>query len=145
MKDILVLTNAEDEWLLISKALSDAGNIRRAPDLNAALTLHTPSLPFDLIMADIELLGSPSGHVCIQFGSIHLFSSLCCAHGPNTRQAIGGVVKAGCCGLPAISGQGAGYPSAACPALNRSRSKDFELDYLRDRFWENGMAGYYPV
>ncbi|WP_320043060.1 hypothetical protein [uncultured Desulfobacter sp.] len=54
---LLILTHAEDEWQLISTILFDVGNLRRASDLQTALTLHTGS-PFDLILADIELLST---------------------------------------------------------------------------------------
>lgn len=132
MKNILVLTNAEDEWLLISNVLSDVGNIRRAPDLNTALTLHTHA-PFDLIMADIELLAVPPGMTA--FSSVNPFIQfivLCIRS--NIRQAIE-AVKAGAVGY-LLSPVKERDIHLLLPALNRSRSKDFELDYLRDRFWK---------
>ncbi|MDD4273229.1 MAG: sigma-54 dependent transcriptional regulator [Desulfobacter postgatei] len=132
MRDILVLTNAEDEWHLISNVLSDAGNIRRAPDLNTALTLHTQS-PFDLILADIELLAAHPGMSA--FSSVNPFVQfivLCMRS--NTRNAIE-AVKAGAVGY-LLSPVKERDIHLLLPALNRSRSKDFELDYLRDRFWK---------
>jgi len=132
MRDILVLTNAEDEWHLISNVLSDAGNIRRAPDLNTALTLHTQS-PFDLILADIELLAAHPGMSA--FSSVNPFVQfiVLCTRS-NTRQAIE-AVKAGAVGY-LLSPVKERDIHLLLPALNRSRSKDFELDYLRDRFWK---------
>jgi DNA-binding NtrC family response regulator len=132
MRDILVLTNAEDEWHLISNVLSDAGNIRRAPDLNMALTLHTQS-PFDLILADIELLAAHPGMSA--FSSVNPFVQfiVLCTRS-NTRQAIE-AVKAGAVGY-LLSPVKERDIHLLLPALNRSRSKDFELDYLRDRFWK---------
>ena len=132
MRDILVLTNAEDEWHLISNVLSDAGNIRRAPDLNTALTLHTQS-PFDLILADIELLAAHPGMSA--FSSVNPFVQfiVLCTRS-NTRQAIE-PVKAGAVGY-LLSPVKERDIHLLLPALNRSRSKDFELDYLRDRFWK---------
>ncbi|HBT88184.1 sigma-54 dependent transcriptional regulator [Desulfobacter sp.] len=132
MRDILVLTNAEDEWHLISNVLSDAGNIRRAPDLNTALTLHTQS-PFDLILADIELLTAHPGMSA--FSSVNPFVQfiVLCTRS-NTRQAIE-AVKAGAVGY-LLSPVKERDIHLLLPALNRSRSKDFELDYLRDRFWK---------
>ena len=132
MRDILVLTNAEDEWHLISNALSDVGNIRRAPDLNTALTLHTQS-PFDLILADIELLAAHPGMTA--FSSVNPFVQfiVLCTRS-NTRQAIE-AVKAGAVGY-LLSPVRERDIHLLLPALNRSRSRDFELDYLRDRFWK---------
>ena len=132
MRDILVLTNAEDEWHLISNVLSDAGNIRRAPDLNTALTLHTQS-PFDLILADIELLAAHPGMSA--FSSVNPFVQfiVLCTRS-NTRQAIE-AVKAGAVGY-LLSPVKERDIHLLLPTLNRSRSKDFELDYLRDRFWK---------
>ncbi|WP_289020925.1 sigma-54 dependent transcriptional regulator [Desulfobacter postgatei] len=132
MRDILVLTNAEDEWHLISNVLSDAGNIRRAPDLNTALTLHTQS-PFDLILADIELLAAHPGMSA--FSSVNPFVQfiVLCTRS-NTRNAIE-AVKAGAVGY-LLSPVKERDIHLLLPALNRSRSKDFELDYLRDRFWK---------
>nr|WP_321396647.1 sigma-54 dependent transcriptional regulator [uncultured Desulfobacter sp.] len=133
MREILVLTHAEDEWQLISTTLSNVGNLRRASDLKTALTLHTQS-PFDLILADIELLsaeepGMPAFRAVNPFVQ---FIVLCTRS--NTRQAI-----------EAVNAGAVGYlPSPVkkrdlhlmLPALNRSRSRDFELDYLRDQFWK---------
>ncbi|EIM64041.1 sigma-54 dependent transcriptional regulator [Desulfobacter postgatei] len=132
MRDILVLTNAEDEWHLISNVMSDAGNIRRAPDLNTALTLHTQS-PFDLILADIELLAAHPGMSA--FSSVNPFVQfiVLCTRS-NTRNAIE-AVKAGAVGY-LLSPVKERDIHLLLPALNRSRSKDFELDYLRDRFWK---------
>lgn len=132
MKDILVLTHAEDEWHLISNALSDIGNIRRAPDLNAALAMHTQS-PFDLILADIELLAAHPGMPA--FSSVNPFVQfiVLCTRS-NTRQAIE-AVKAGAVGY-LLSPVRERDIHLLLPTLNHSRSKDFELDYLRDRFWK---------
>ncbi len=126
------MTNAEDEWHLISNVLSDAGNIRRAPDLNTALTLHTQS-PFDLILADIELLAAHPGMSA--FSSVNPFVQfiVLCTRS-NTRNAIE-AVKAGAVGY-LLSPVKERDIHLLLPALNRSRSKDFELDYLRDRFWK---------
>ena len=132
MKDILVLTHAEDEWQLISSVLSDVGNIRRAPDLNAALAMHTQS-PFDLILADIELLTAHPGMPA--FSSVNPFVQfiILCTRS-NTRQAIE-AVKAGAVGY-LLSPVMERDIHLLLPTLNHSRSKDFELDYLRDRFWK---------
>ncbi|WP_321417984.1 sigma-54 dependent transcriptional regulator [uncultured Desulfobacter sp.] len=132
MKDILVLTHAEDEWQLISSVLSDVGNIRRAPDLNAALAMHTQS-PFDLILADIELLTAHPGMPA--FSSVNPFVQfiVLCTRS-NTRQAIE-AVKAGAVGY-LLSPVMERDIHLLLPSLNHSRSKDFELDYLRDRFWK---------
>ncbi|WP_320044651.1 sigma-54 dependent transcriptional regulator [uncultured Desulfobacter sp.] len=132
MKDILVLTHAEDEWQLISCALSNIGNIRRATDLNAALAMHTQS-PFDLILADIELLAAHPGMPA--FSSVNPFVQfiVLCTRS-NTRQAIE-AVKAGAVGY-LLSPVMERDIHLLLPSLNHSRSKDFELDYLRDRFWK---------
>ncbi|NDY72786.1 sigma-54-dependent Fis family transcriptional regulator [Desulfobacter hydrogenophilus] len=132
MKDMLVLTNSEDEYRLISNTLSDAGSIRRAFDLNTALTLHTQS-PFDLIMADIELLAAHPGMQA--FSSVNPFVQfivLCIRS--NTRKALE-AVKAGAVGY-LLSPFCERDIHLLIPSLNRTRSKDFELEYLRDRFWK---------
>lgn len=132
MKDMLVLTNAEDEYRLISNALSDAHNISQAHDINTALTLHTQA-PFDLIMADIELLLADPGMSA--FSSVNPFVQfiVLCTRS-NTCKAIE-AVKAGAVGY-LLSPFRERDIHLLLPALNRSRSKDFELDYLRDRFWK---------
>ncbi len=131
MKDILVLTSAEDEYRLISNALSDANNIRRALDLDTAYALHTQSA-FDLIMADIELLAAQPGMAA--FSSVNPFVQfiVLCPRS-DTGKAIE-AVKSGAVGY-LLSPFRERDVHLLLPALNRTRSKDFELDYLRDRFW----------
>nr|WP_320013737.1 sigma-54 dependent transcriptional regulator [uncultured Desulfobacter sp.] len=132
MKDILILTHSEDEWLLISNALSHVGNIRRAPDINTALTLHTQS-PFDLILADIELLAPHPGMPA--FNSVNPFVKfiVLCTRS-NTLQAIE-AVKSGAVGYLQSPVRERDI-QLLLPALNRSLYRDFELDYLRGQFWK---------
>ena len=132
MKDILILSRCEDEWLLISRALSHVGNIRRAPDIETALTLHAQS-PFDLILADIELLASHPGMPA--FKSINPFVQfiVLCTRS-NTLQAIE-AVKTGAVGYLQSPVRQQDI-QLVLSALSRSRYRDFELDYLRDKFWK---------
>lgn len=132
MKDILILSRCEDEWLLISRALSHVGNIRRASDIETALTLHAQS-PFDLILADIELLASHPGMPA--FKSINPFVQfiVLCTRS-NTLQAIE-AVKTGAVGYLQSPVRQQDI-QLVLSALSRSRYRDFELDYLRDKFWK---------
>lgn len=57
MKDILVLTRRPDDYERIADCLPLDSRARQAHDLETAVQKHTRT-PFDMIVADIELLES---------------------------------------------------------------------------------------
>lgn len=138
MKDILVLTNRADAFSLISNVLKKFFVIKHAINVAAAEGMHIKS-PFDMIIADIVLLeqGSQtsfnfSNHPFIKANTFVQFVVLC---DRENSQKASKAVKDGASGYLL-------YPveekeiQLLLPSVDRTLSRDFELDYLRDRFWK---------
>jgi DNA-binding NtrC family response regulator len=138
MKDILVLTNRIDAFSLISRVLKKSFSVKHATDIVAAEAMHI-KLPFDMIIADIALLEqgldagfSFSNHPFIKANPFIQFVALC--DRKDTKKASK-AVKEGASGYLL-------YPidekdiQLLLPSVNRTLSRDFELDYLRDYIWK---------
>lgn len=140
MRDILVLSAREEEYNLISQAVSKTRKIKHAKDIDSAATLHQHH-PFDLIIADLGLLEKTSGITASDFflknpftktNSFVQFVILC------DKEEVEKAVKA-------VNEGAAGYLTypieenevqLLIDSLDRTLSRDFELDYLRDHFWK---------
>lgn len=139
MRDILVLSNRADDFDLISQVVSDTHKTKYAKDIETAAVLHHNS-PFDLIIADLELLEKTQGISSSSFiqnpftktNTFVQFIVLC----PKEE-----VEKA----VNAVNEGAAGYLTypieeneiqLLLDSLDRTLSRDFELDYLRDHFWK---------
>ncbi|MCF8126282.1 MAG: sigma-54 dependent transcriptional regulator [Desulfotignum sp.] len=139
MKDILVLTEASDDFSLISRVLGDAFTVRHARDLVTAQALHSQS-PFDMIMADISVLETHhesgtflfSEHPFVAANPFVQFVVLCDKKHLTTALAA---VKDGAAGY-LLSPVRKRDVKLVLQSVTQAISKDFELDYLRDHFWK---------
>lgn len=139
MRDILVLSTREDDFDLISEVVLETHKTKYAKDIETAAALHHKS-PFDLIIADLDLLEQTQGISSSNFitnpftktNSFVQFIVLC----PKKE-----VEKA----VNAVNEGAAGYLTypieenevqLLLDSLDRTLSRDFELDYLRDHFWK---------
>ena len=138
MKDILVLTNWADAFSFISNVLKKSFSVKHATDIEAAEAMHIKS-PFDMIIAEIALLEQGldtgfnfSNHPFIKANPFIQVVALC--DRKDVRKASK-AVKEGASGYLL-------YPieekeiQLLLPSVDRTLSKDFELDYLRDYFWK---------
>ena len=139
MKDILVLTHRSEDFLHISDIIKADYTVSQAVDLEKAKSLHTQS-PFDMIIADINLLEQHSGeknfktliHPFVKVNSFVKCVALC---GKEERQKGIQAVKEGAFGYllyPVCQKQ----IQLLLASAGRTLSRDFELDYLRDYFWK---------
>ncbi len=139
MRDILVLSARASEYNLISQAASKTHKTKYAKDIETAAALHH-NLPFDLIIADLELLEQTQGIRESNFlknpftitNSFVQFVVLCDKE--DVEKAV-----------MAVNEGAAGYLTypieenevqLLLDSLDRTLSRDFELDYLRDHFWK---------
>jgi DNA-binding NtrC family response regulator len=139
MRDILVLSNRANDFDLISQVVSKTRKIKYAKDIEIAAALHQ-KFPFDLIIADLELLEQTQGISAADFlknpftkiNSFVQFVILC------PKEEVEKAVKA-------VNEGAAGYLTypieenevrLLLDSLDRSLVRDFELDYLRDHFWK---------
>lgn len=139
MKDILVLSLRTNDFQLISQVVSKTYAVKYAPDLETAIELHNRS-PFDMIIADMSIIEQNLGMTASTFLENPFTKTnpfiqiiLLC-----DKDDIQKAVKA--------SNDGAAgyftYPIEekeillVLDSLNRTLARDFELDYLRDRFWK---------
>jgi len=139
MRDILVLSTRADDFDLISQVVSKTRKIKYAKDIETATALHQ-KFPFDLIIADLELLEHAQGTSAANFlknpftkiNSFVQFVILC------PKEEVEKAVKA-------VNEGAAGYLTypieenevqLLLDSLDRSLVRDFELDYLRDHFWK---------
>lgn len=139
MKDILVLTQRSEDFLHISEIIKADYTLSHAVDLATAKSQHTRS-PFDMIIADINLLEQHSGTksfktIMQSFVNANSFVK-CVALCSNDEEKKGMLaVKEGAFGYllsPVCQKQLQLLVSSA----GRTLSRDFELDYLRDYFWK---------
>jgi len=139
MREILVLSTRADDFDLISQVVSKTRKIKYAKDIETATALHQ-KFPFDLIIADLELLEHAQGTSAANFlknpftkiNSFVQFVVLC------AKEQVEWAVKA-------VNDGAAGYLTypieenevrLLLDSLDRTLSRDFELDYLRDHFWK---------
>ena len=139
MRDILVLSTRANDFDLISQVVSKTHKTKYAKDIEAATLLHH-HFPFDLVIADLELLEQTQGISASNFlknpfsitNSSVQFVVLC------AKQEVEKAVKA-------VNDGAAGYLTypiqenevqLLLDSMDRAISRDFELDYLRDHFWK---------
>ena len=139
MRDILVLSTRTSEFNLISQVVAKTHKTKYAKDFETATALHN-NVPFDLIIADLELLEQTQGINTSSFlknpftktNSFVRFVVLC------AKEEVEKAVKA-------VNEGAAGYLTypiqenevqLLLDSLDRTLSRDFELDYLRDHFWK---------
>ncbi len=139
MRDILVLSTHANDFNLISQVVSKTHKTKYARDIETATELHH-KFPFDLIIADLELLEQTQGISASDFlknpftitNSFVQFVVLC------PKEEVEKAVKT-------VNDGAAGYLTypieenevqLLLDSMDRSISRDFELDYLRDHFWK---------
>ncbi|HCY85564.1 MAG TPA: Fis family transcriptional regulator [Desulfobacteraceae bacterium] len=140
MKNILVLTHRSQDVALMSKAVSATSTLIHAADLETARALHSRT-PFDLIMADIVILEAAaepqsefvfSEHPFVAANPFVQFVVLC----PRENAHMG---------IASVEQGAAGYLlypveekelELLLASVTRALSRDFELEFLRDRFWK---------
>ncbi|OGR45596.1 MAG: Fis family transcriptional regulator, partial [Desulfobacula sp. RIFOXYB2_FULL_45_6] len=139
MRDILVLSARANDFNLISQAVDKTHKIKDAKDIETAIALHN-HFPFDLIIADLDLLEQTFGNTASNFlknpftktNSFVRFVVLCAKE--EVEKAVR-AVNEGAIGYLT-------YPieenevQLLLDSIDRTLSRDFELDYLRDHFWK---------
>ncbi|WP_321495138.1 sigma-54 dependent transcriptional regulator [uncultured Desulfobacter sp.] len=142
MRDILVLTGRSKDYQFISDIANSppkAYCVRQAHDLETAKEMHTAT-PFDMIIADIELL--VTGNRSKQFNLLKepfldanpFVQLIVLCDGTDTTRAMK-AVEQGAAGYLVSPVQAKEFQMLILSA-SRTRLRDFELDYLRDRFWK---------
>lgn len=119
--------------------MSESNNIKQVTTLEMAEALHSRS-PFDMIIADMVLLKkvqdndelSFSKHPFIKTNPFVQFVVLC--NRKNIHDALK-AVEEGASGYLIYPIQKRDI-QLLIPALKKTLSRDFELDYLRDHFWQ---------
>ncbi len=139
MREILVLSTRVNDFNLISQVVSETHTPKYAKDIETATVLQN-TYPFDLIIADLNLLEQTQGTSASNFlknpftktNSFVQFVVLC------AKEQVEWAVKA-------VNDGAAGYLTypieenevrLLLDSLDRTLSRDFELDYLRDHFWK---------
>ena len=139
MKDILVLSVRTNDFHLISKMVPTADTVKYAPDLETASVLHNRS-PFDIIIADIDFLEQHPGKTVSDF--LKTFFTKTNPFVQLVVLCVGQDIKKA---VKAVKTGAAGYLTHPLEekevlflldSMNRTLARDFELDYLRDRFWK---------
>ena len=75
MRDILVLSARANDFNLISQAVDKTHKIKDAKDIETAIALHN-HFPFDLIIADLDLLEQTFGNIWITLVYLVWFAAL---------------------------------------------------------------------